>query len=137
MRQLARISFAYYAAPEYLETSGGKNPRPNECDWIIWSLRASPDADMDFSWQHNMLRRLAPKPKIALRAVHHGDALAAVRAGVGVGLLRDRYAGELVRLPFNVVIEPFGIWMLTHPDLRRAGRVRVFMDFVAGNFLEG
>lgn len=136
-RQLARISFAYYASTAYLEAWKGKIPKPIECDWITWSLRASSDTDIDSAWQQNMLHRLAPNPKIALRAVNHGDALAGVRAGVGVSLLRDSYTEELVRLPFNVVVESFGIWMLTHPDLRRAGRVRVFMDFIASNFLEG
>jgi DNA-binding transcriptional LysR family regulator len=27
-----------------------------------------------------------------------------------------------------------GIWLLTHPDLRRSGRVRAFFDFVAEEF---
>lgn len=135
-RQLARIGFAYYASLKYLETWQGKIPNPSDCDWITWRLSASSDTDMDSAWQQNILHRLAPNPKIALAAVNHGEALAGVRAGVGVSLLRDSYTEELVRLPFNVVIETFGIWMLTHPDLRRAGRVKVFMDFAASNFLE-
>ena len=133
-RQLARISFACYASSEYLQEWKGKTAKPDDCDWITWGFqKAAPDADMDAAWQQKMLHRLTPNPKIALRAVSHGDALAAVRAGVGVSFLRDSFREELVRLPFNVAIEPVGIWMLTHPDLRRSGRVSVFMDFAAGN----
>ncbi|MCZ6642877.1 MAG: LysR family transcriptional regulator, partial [Gammaproteobacteria bacterium] len=102
-RQLARITFAYYASHEYLASWHGETPEPTDCDWITWSLDESPDIDMEGPWQRNILHRLAPNPKIALRAVHHGDALAGVRAGVGVSLLRDSYEEELVRLPFKAV----------------------------------
>lgn len=135
-RQLARISFGFYASSEYLQEWKGKIPKPNECDWITWGSKTAPDADIDGAWQQNMLHRLSPTPKVALRAASHRDAVAAVRAGVGVGLLRDSFQEELVQLPFKVAVESFGIWMLTHPDLRRSGRVRVFMDFIASHFLE-
>ncbi|NOX50381.1 MAG: hypothetical protein GXP16_07585, partial [Gammaproteobacteria bacterium] len=81
--------------------------------------------------QHGMLKRFSSKQKVALQTASHRDALDAVRAGVGVSLLSDRYKGELTQLPIKVSSETLGVWMLTHPELRRSGKVRAFMDFVA------
>ena len=57
---------------------------------------------------------------------------AAVRAGAGIGIL-ECYLGdgdpELARMwPKPVLKEPW--WLVVHPDLRRAARVRVVMDFL-------
>jgi DNA-binding transcriptional LysR family regulator len=133
-RQLARISFACYASAEYLQEKVHP-PVPEECDWITWSMEGSGVSELDSSWQHNVLPRLASNENMALHTMTHGDALSAVRAGVGVSLLRDNFDEELVKLPFSTPAESLGIWMLTHPDLRRSGRVKAFMDFVADNFL--
>jgi len=54
-----------------------------------------------------------------------------VRAGLGAGVLpcfvgdADR---ELERLTPPVTMGEFGIWVLTHPDLRRSARIRVFVN---------
>ena len=131
-RQVARISFACYASTGYLEEKA--HPvEAEKCDWITWGMEGS--ADSLVSWQHRMISRLAPKRNLVLHTVSHDDALSAVRAGVGVSLLKDNFSDELVELPFRTSTESLGIWMLTHPDLRRSGRVKVFMDFVADNFL--
>ena len=57
-------------------------------------------------------------------------------AGDGAGLavlpcyLADADA-RLRRLDAPLPALATDLWLLTHPDLRRAGRVRAFMDFVA------
>ncbi len=133
-RQLARVNFACYASSEYLQEK--LDPAaPEECEWITWSLNGLGDLELDSSFQNGMFFRLVPNQNVALHAINHGDAVAAVRAGVGVSLLRKYSFDELVELSFRAPSESLGIWMLTHPDLRRSGRVRVFMDFVADNFL--
>ena len=62
----------------------------------------------------------------------HQDALAAVRAGLGGALLCDAHSSGLRKLSYPAPSETFGVWLLTHPDLRRSGRVRALFDFVAG-----
>ena len=58
----------------------------------------------------------------------------AIEAGIGIGYLPLFVAG---RMPSLVRLAPavpeFGtdLWLLTHPDLRHAARVRAFMDFLA------
>lgn len=57
----------------------------------------------------------------------------AVEAGIGIGplpcVIGDRRPG-LERLSGPVPELDAGLWLLTHPDLRRAARVRAFLDFV-------
>jgi DNA-binding transcriptional LysR family regulator len=65
-----------------------------------------------------------------LHTHNHSEALAAARAGMGAAWLNDAYAGELCKLSFTGPREKFGVWLLTHPDLRRSGRVRALFAFV-------
>ncbi|OAS26064.1 LysR family transcriptional regulator [Methylobacterium platani] len=57
----------------------------------------------------------------------------AVEAGIGIGplpcVIGDRRPG-LMRLSGSEPELDAGLWLLTHPDLRRAARVRAFLDFV-------
>lgn len=43
----------------------------------------------------------------------------------------DAHSEGLRKLPFAAPNESYGVWLLTHPDLRRSGRVRALFDFVA------
>jgi DNA-binding transcriptional LysR family regulator len=59
----------------------------------------------------------------------------AVEAGIGVGPLPCFIADDrpgLVRLAPPNPDFATGLWLLTHPDLRQSARVRVFLDFLAG-----
>lgn len=70
----------------------------------------------------------------------------AVEAGIGIGFLpcfiADRRPG-LVRLSEPDPELAADLWLLTHPDLRHSPRVRVFLDYMAGEltrlrpFIEG
>ena len=57
----------------------------------------------------------------------------AVEAGIGIGplpcVIGDRRP-NLARLGPPEPELAAGLWLLTHPDLRRAARVRAFLDFV-------
>lgn len=56
----------------------------------------------------------------------------AIRAGLGIGIL-PCFIGEqldtLVRVPAFKPTSETGMWVLTHPDLKKAARVRAFLDF--------
>lgn len=60
---------------------------------------------------------------------------AAIRAGSGVGFMTCAYADpRLVRL---TGVQPgfgYDIWILTHPDLSRTGRVRAFLSHAGAYF---
>ena len=63
----------------------------------------------------------------------------AVEAGIGVGHLPCFVADvrpSLVRLSPPEPRFAADLWLLTHPDLRRSARVRVFLDFVAAEIAE-
>ncbi|MGD8416542.1 MAG: LysR family transcriptional regulator, partial [Pseudomonadales bacterium] len=96
-RQLGRVAFGYFASADYLSTLPAAAPRPEDCEWVVWSLGPG---DLDDTWYRSALRRLAPRPRIVLQADRHSEALAAVRAGVGASLLCESAATDLVRLPF-------------------------------------
>lgn len=131
-RQIARAGFAFYAAPAYLAGRPLGELRPEACRWVTWTMGSS--SELDDAWHAGVVRRLVGNPDVALHADRHAAAHAAVRAGVGVGLLSTAGDSGLVRLPFPEPRENVGVWLLTHPDLRRSGRVRAFFDFVAEEF---
>ena len=124
-RQLTRLQLRWFSA-----TTPRRNPTPEDCDFVVWTLAGS--AELDDTWQRTRLRQLSSRPRIVLQADAHRDALAAVRAGLGAALLNEAHGEGLRRLAFGESSETFGIWLLTHPDLRRSGRVRALFDFVAG-----
>lgn len=128
-RQLTRVRFAYLASADYLGRRDPDRQGAEDCDWVLWTGGAA--GELDDAWQRAALRRLVGRPDIVLHADRHSEALAAVRAGVGVALLSAAYAGELSRLPYPEPQDTVGIWLLTHPDLRRSGRVRALFDHVA------
>ena len=59
--------------------------------------------------------------------------------GVGAALLPcflgDR-SPDLVRVGYPLPELDAGLWMLTHADLRRAARVRAFMDFAGPELMK-
>lgn len=59
----------------------------------------------------------------------------AVEQGIGIGplpcFIADQRTGLVRLLPPDPDFST-GLWILTHPDIRHAPRVRAFMDFVGG-----
>jgi DNA-binding transcriptional LysR family regulator len=91
----------------------------------------------DDTWNGNPIeehvRRLAAGATVTFRSNSMLARLAAVRDGLGIGMLpcfsadRER---SLVRLATVVRPEaPADLWLVTHVDLRRSARVRAFADF--------
>ncbi len=124
-RQLARVRFAWFCSSRYLGRRAA--PAVEDCEFVLWAGAS----DLDATWQREQLRRLTPQPRVVVHVQTHQDALSAVRTGLGVGLLSDAHSDGLRKLPTAEPTETFGVWLLTHPDLRRTGRVRALFDFVA------
>ena len=124
-RQLTRLRLAWFCSARY---SGRRAlPAVEDCEFVVWSG----PSELDDAWQRAQLRRLTLQPRIVTQVSSHQDALAAVRVGLGAALLNEEEGAGLRKLPFAAPSESFGVWLLTHPDLRRSGRVRALFDFVA------
>lgn len=129
-RQLQRLRLACFAAPP---GGAAEDPvRAEDCRWVIWDSGEA--GVLDEAWHEASLKRMTRRPQIVLRCDKHSDAVRAARAGLGAALLRDAPHEGLVRLPFPQPQDSFGVWLLTHPDLRRAGRVRALFDFIAEDY---
>lgn len=124
-RQLPRFRDAVYASPAYVEEHFHADGSV-EAAWIGW-----PDAQR-FSQRitptgygtHPVAWRL---PDLELQAE-------AARQGLGMALLPcimgDRN-WSLTRVPGTATYDTLPAWLLTHPDLRRMERVRVFARLLA------
>lgn len=124
-RQLARVYLRWFCSTRYLGRRAV--PAPEDCEYIAWTG----PGELDDAWQRAQLRRLTSQPRVVVQVDSHAVALAAVRAGLGAALLSEAHSDGLRKLPFAAPNESYGVWLLTHPDLRRSGRVRALFDFVA------
>ncbi len=78
--------------------------------------------------------KVAPE-RIALRSSAVLGLAEAVEQGLGIGPLPCFIADQRPTLVRLLPPDPefsTGLWILTHPDIRNAPRVRAFMDFVGG-----
>ncbi|MCC5888676.1 MAG: LysR family transcriptional regulator [Gammaproteobacteria bacterium] len=124
-RQLDRVRFAFQGTAGSVQAD-----RPR---WILWRDPIEPEATLD--WQAKTLAAVTREPDIALEVAGHAEAVAAARAGFGLALLAAQQCPDLCPMPDPPAIRARSLWLLTHPDLRRSGRVRVFMTYATAHFL--
>lgn len=100
-------------------------------------LRARDWVGLDESFDHTAmarwLKQTVPPDRVRYRVNSVAALIEAVRAGVGCGALpcvADTLPG-LRRLGPVLPEVSARVWLLTHPDLRRMGRVRAFLDDMA------
>lgn len=122
-RRVADVHFGIYASPAYLDSCRISNLTEHQWIGFETSLQSTPPG----KW----LEASIPKERVCLR----GDSFIALKVaaenGIGVALL-PHYLGnesaQLQRLPIPVSELTTGLWLLTHPDLFRSGKVHAFMD---------
>jgi DNA-binding transcriptional LysR family regulator len=123
-RRIARMASCAYAQRGYLDRVG-RGRSLERYDWLAL------DETLAHVPQARWLRERVPQARCRFRfnlieAAHHG-----ARAGLGAAVLPcfvgDREP-ELERLTEPETSGEFGVWVLTHPDLRRSVRVRAFMQ---------
>lgn len=127
-RRLATIAWAVYgrrdiALPADLEDRAWRDGR----DWVALGDNL---AHLKVA---RYVRDLVPQSRIAYRVNTVLGLAEAVEAGIGIGPLPCFIADkrpDLVRLDPPQPEFSTGLWLLTHPDLRHAPRVRAFMDTV-------
>lgn len=119
-RRLARVAVAVYAAAG--AAAGGVEGR----DWI--------------GWQDETYNRMLIAAKLAdARIRHRTDDMMAIatmaRAGLGLVVLpcdvgdTDPGLGRVVAEPGDA--QMMDLWVLSHPDLRRAARIRAVTQYIA------
>jgi len=105
--------------------------------WVTWSQSADPGDELLLLQQQSLLQRHAPST-VVLQTSSHGDALAAVRAGLGAAVLSRAAAGDtLQEIPLPLQTRDWGLWVLTHPNFRQAARVTALMRFLGEYFGSG
>ncbi len=129
-RRAATIAWALYGRRSEFDDAV---PDPEELastrNWVSLGENLSHVKAVQFVRRHVAPERIAYRVNTVLGLAE------AVQAGIGIGHLPCFIADalpDLLRLsPPNPEFAA-DLWLLTHPDLRHSPRVRVFLDFVAG-----
>ena len=127
-RKLVTIASGYYASLKYLEKHDPKK-KDSGARWIGWGEEERyPD------WV-----KQSPFPDIPARGKLNNAALQAEAAKQGMGLATlPCFVGDctegLCRIPNTEPYDNYDVWLLTHPDLRDAARLRSFRKFMVEVF---
>ncbi len=127
-RKVAEAAFAVYGVKALAAQLSSKRASLETLDW----------AGFDDSIAHIGAARWIAQHIPSERVVHRSNSILAIeeaaRAGLGLALL-PCYQGErapnLTRVSDLIPEAMTPIWLLTHRDLRRVARIRVFLDFMA------
>lgn len=130
--RLGRLHFELYAARSLIARLGEGRPL-QDYPWIHWDERA------DTRWLDRWLEEHAPGAEVAVRACNYEVMRRMLLMGVGVHFLPvfdGARRPELVSLGVQLTEQARDVWALTLPDLRRAGRIRAFLEHARGWFRE-
>jgi DNA-binding transcriptional LysR family regulator len=127
-RKIATIAWAVYGRRiDYI----GRSPGLDELWRHQWTSYGN---DLSHLRAFRLVEDRVSREQIVFRSDSVAAAAAAVAAGIGIGFLPCMH-GDLV--PSLVRISPVQpdvfdeLWILTHPDIRKSGRVYAFMEHCA------
>jgi DNA-binding transcriptional LysR family regulator len=126
-RNLGGFALAVYAAPDYL-VDHDPIGNPAACSWV--GIGGAAEAT---DWR-GVVDAAMPSQVVSSNVLLR---IAAVRAGVGIAMLPCALCDAdpaLVRVPGIDPVQGGPIWLLMHPDLRGAARVRALMNCIAESF---
>ncbi len=133
-RPLSRVTLCAYAGPELIQAhpavmTGAGVPGVPWVDWVGTGEVMALYRDLQETY--------FPAVRVHIRCGQIQMHQTAIRAGMGMGIL-PRFLADgddsLVRLPHMPPQMGPMLWLLSHADLRKAQRVRVFLDHVRGVF---
>ena len=126
-RVLANCTRAAYCSPKYAE--GMLDNQGNGLNWIGWN---EPEAETTADWTQ---KTDYPKATLLYRVNDAIPQMVFAKAGAGLAFV-PCFVGDwqegLVRAPFQNPIQDRKLWVLMHRDMRKAARVRLFVDFLVG-----
>ena len=124
-RRLCQLGATVYASKQYLD----ENPDLDitQYTWLM------PQKGLDWFSANQWLARKYPAALVTFRSNTLLGLYEAVKYGMGVAPL-PFFLGD-PEVGFKSILLPpkefaSELWLLTHPDLRRTARVRVFVDFM-------
>jgi len=127
-RKVATVAWAVYGRRiDYI----GVSPAPDELYQSRW---ASYGSGLSRLKAFKFVEDRVPREKIAYRSDSVAGVASAIATGMGIGFLPCMH-GDLI--PDIVRISPVEpdvfdeLWILTHPDIRKSGRVYAFMTHCA------
>jgi len=139
-RRIATVAWAVYGRRiDYI----GVSPTSDELYRFKWTSYGN---DLSHLKAYKHVEDRVARERIVFRCDSVVAAASAIAAGIGIGFLPCMH-GDLV--PSLVRISPVQpevfdeLWILTHPDIRKSGRVYAFMDHCARaiakqrDFIEG
>lgn len=129
-RQLGTVRFRIYAR----RGQAGLPQRPQPVEQLI---EQAPwigfERDASGTFFERWMRNHVPPERIRMRVDLFHSMTVMLRTGLGVGLLPTFVGAQepaLVAVSDDIEEIATPVWLLTHPDLRRTARVRVFMQHV-------
>jgi DNA-binding transcriptional LysR family regulator len=131
-RPLSQVALAAYGSRQYVAQHQVMIALEGAA-WVDW---AAPGETLALYTE----QRLAhfPGVRVHIRCDQIFMQHACIRAHMGLGIL-PCFIGDqddtLMRLPHMPVLAGPTLWLLTHPDLRRARRIQVFMEFLRDVFV--
>jgi DNA-binding transcriptional LysR family regulator len=127
-RRLLQVAMGTYAGNNKERPTD--SPNVEDLDWIGWQ---------DETYNRMLIHSHYPKARIRHRVDDMLAMCAMARCGLGAAVL-PCYVGDSDRELQRIVSEPItegamDLWVLSHPDVRKAARVRVFSAFIADTVL--
>ena len=123
-RRLLQVAMGVYTGSKTVRLDDSLNIE--ELDWIGWQ---------DETYNRMLIYSHFPRARIRHRVDDMQAMCAMVRCGLGAAVL-PCYVGDSDLELRRIVSEPItegamDLWVLSHPDVRSAARIRVFSSFIA------
>lgn len=127
-RKICDIAFAPYCAQTLCGNGGNDPPDMSEMPWV------AVDDSLTHLASDQWFRSTYPGAVVALRCNGLQGVQIAAEAGMGAAILpcfMGDKSDKLIRIDTPIMDAGSILWLLTHEDLRRTGRVRAFLDYMA------
>ncbi len=126
-RKVKPVGFGLYATREFLKTY----PAPKTYGEFVERGRFISDDRRDFMRKGFEAAKLKLPKNIVFRTDSDLAQLAAIRAGLGIGICQNRFAApsHLVRVLPEVSVK-LECWIVMHEDLKHMRRVKLVFDYL-------
>lgn len=129
-RRLGTLRLAFYATEDYFT----RHPYPQKPEDLADHRLIGPDRDQSFRERMAESMPQLAKADFSFRSDHQTVLLAAVRAGIGIGVcpiaIAKREPGLVPVLPETIHLD-IETWLTMHQDLRNSRRIKMVYDHVA------
>jgi len=129
-RRLGDLTFGLYASQAYVRRHG----RPTGAEDLGRHQAVGFDEAMVHAGIGQWVERSLDPAPVVYRADSVLAQRAAVRAGCGIGAVPCVFAGKDLERVLDDRRVAIGVWLVTHPGLRRSARIRAVFDFIAQRF---